>query len=166
MLPLAMTACNSPRIQDSEALSYSTELGVKNPSVPEADLLCAGQLTEAQLTALHEMGYASFINLRADGESGTGWEAAHAATIGAAYHRLPIAGAADVNEESARALDALLAKAERPVVLYCGSSNRVGALYGLAAFYVDGEQPEAALVRARAAGVTRLEPRVKELLGL
>ncbi len=165
LLSLTLAGCRTSEAPDEGVLSFSTELGVKNPSVPETDLLCAGQLTKAQFSALHERGFATFINLRTKSEEGTGWEAEHAAALGVSYHRLAIAGAAGVTEESARALDALLDEAQRPVVLYCGSSNRVGALYGLAAFYVDGASPDEALERGRAAGLTRLESRVKELLG-
>ena len=53
---------------------------------------------------------------------------------------------------------------DEPTVLYCGSSNRVGALLALKAYWLDGADPEDALELGRAAGMTRLEGRVTELM--
>ena len=54
----------------------------------------------------------------------------------------------------------------QPVVLHCASSNRVGALLAMKAFYVDEATPEEALALARKAGITRMEPAVRQKLGL
>ena len=52
------------------------------------------------------------------------------------------------------------------MLLHCGSGNRVGALLALKAFWLDGGSAEEALEVGLAGGVTRLEPTVRELLGL
>ena len=147
-------------------LEQAVALEIKNPSAPAPGLLCAGQLTEAQLDALAAAGYRTFINLRSEGEEGTGWEAERAQALGVDYVSLPIAGAPDVTEAAARRLDAVLAEAEAPVALYCGSSNRVGALYALRAYHVQGASADESLALGLAAGMTRLEPVVREQLGL
>jgi protein tyrosine phosphatase (PTP) superfamily phosphohydrolase (DUF442 family) len=84
-----------------------------------------------------------------------------------AYERVPVQGDADLDLASARALDALLDdRARYPVAIVCASGNRVGALLAVRAFWLEGSNPETALALGRAAGLTRLEPTVRLLLGL
>ena len=161
---LFVSACSSnPNAAPFDAAQTS---GLKRPHHPEPHLLCSGQPTPEQFRALADAGVRTFINLRSPGEKGTGWESERAKALGVAYRNLPIAGAANITEESARALDALLAQAESPVLLYCGSSNRAGALYGLRAFTIQGRSAEESLALAKSAGVTRLELHLRTLLGL
>lgn len=140
-------------------------LGVPLASVPDAGLLCAGQISPEQMDALHAAGFETFVSLRVAGENGAGWEEAHAATAGVTFQRLPVAGAAGVTSENARELREILESAEGPTVLYCGSSNRVGALLGIAAHEIDGKSAEEALAYARSAGLTGLEPVFNEVVG-
>ena len=83
-----------------------------------------------------------------------------------AYVSIPVDGKAGLSEENAAALAEALETAERPLLLHCGSGNRVGALLALKAFQVDGKTAEESLEIGLAGGVTRLEPVVRELLGL
>ena len=53
-----------------------------------------------------------------------------------------------------------------PVLLHCGSGNRIGALLALRAVWLEGKDPAAALDYGKAAGLTGLEPAVKSMLGL
>ena len=147
-------------------LATATALGVANAHEPTAGLLTAGQLTEEQMAALAEAGYTTFISLRAPEESGAGWEEAYAAQHGLAFTRLSIAGAGDLSQENVTALDAILDAANGPTVLYCGSANRVGAMLALRANWLDGIDAAQALDFGKAAGMTRLEPAVVQLLGL
>lgn len=145
-------------------LEAATSLGVYNARMPLEGLLTAGQLTPEQFDALSQAGYQHFISLRLPDEEGAGWEEAHAAEAGIDFHRLPVAGASGLNRETVEALANLLEEAGEGTVLYCGSSNRVGALMALKAAWVDGASPEEALKLGRAAGMTRLEPAVTQLL--
>lgn len=167
---LAMGACsNAPTqvpLDSSQIVATAKALEVKYASSPEDGLMCAGMLTEDQFKQLAEDGFVSFINLRLPTEEGTGWEAEFAKTLGVNYVNLPVEGKAGINELNARELSRRLDEVQRPAVLYCGSSNRVGALYGLGAYYVDGASPEDALAKAKSAGLTRLEPTVREQLAL
>ena len=116
--------------------------------------------------ALADAGVRTYIDLRADAEVPP--ETADlAAGAGLDYRRLPIAGEADLDLASARALDLLLDEWGRyPIALACSSGNRVGALLALRAFWLDGADAGAALELGLAAGLTRLEPSVRLLLGL
>ena len=173
-LPVLLGSCGTcgcceeqpANIRSEELLSLATADGLRNSSSPEDGLLCSGMPTPEQFERLAEQDVVTFINLRAEGEQGTGWEAEAAERLGVEYLSLPINGGADITEAKARELRSVLDAASRPALLYCGSSNRVGALYGLAAYYVDGVSAEEALELAKKAGMTRLEPVVRERLGL
>ncbi len=81
-----------------------------------------------------------------------------------AYVDVPIEGAAGLSEDRAMQFADALAEAERPVVVHCGSGNRVGALFALKAYYVEGKSADEALQIGRDAGMTRLESAVSEHL--
>jgi protein tyrosine phosphatase (PTP) superfamily phosphohydrolase (DUF442 family) len=178
---LATGACSSDRTADSgqadsstpaltaaaPTLEAATQLGVKNARMPLPHLVTAGQPTEEQFDGLVEAGYKHFISLRLPDERGAGWEEEHTADGAVHFERLPISGADALTRENVEALAVLLDSAgDEPTVLYCGSSNRVGALMALKAYWLDGADPEAALELGQQAGMTRLEAPVRKLLGL
>ncbi|MFQ5718597.1 MAG: hypothetical protein ACE5IK_03525 [Acidobacteriota bacterium] len=166
--PAIAEAATGPAAPEVTTLPPSVAaLAIKNVRVPAPGLLTAGQLTESQLAALEQLGYRHFVSLREAGENGAGWEEAYAAEHGIDFVRLPVAGAAGVTSEHARELADTLEKAgDEPVVLYCGSSNRVGALLALKAHEIDGKDAPEALNFGLSAGLTRLEPVVRRKLGL
>jgi protein tyrosine phosphatase (PTP) superfamily phosphohydrolase (DUF442 family) len=116
--------------------------------------------------ALAAAGVRTYVDLRTDGELSEETKAAIAAA-GLAYERLPIAGEADLDLAKARALAALLRDRTRyPIVVACASGNRVGALLAVEAFWLDGRSPQEAFALGQQAGLTKLEPSVRQLLGL
>jgi uncharacterized protein (TIGR01244 family) len=148
------------------SLEDATALEVRNARQPLPHLVTAGQLTEAQLAGLAEAGFKNFISLRLPDEEGAGWEEGYAQAHDMSFTRLPVAGAGGLTREAVEALDGLLdAAGDEPTVLYCGSGNRVGALLALRAYWLDGAGVEDAIELGRAAGMTRLEPAVADLLG-
>jgi len=154
----------APVLLGSSALEAAVALGVLNVHEPAPGLLTAGQITEAQMEALAAAGYQTFVSLRFPTEQGAGWEEAYAAERRVFFVRLPIAGAEDLTRANVEALDQILDAAGGPVVVYCGSANRVGALVALRARWMDGAPAEDALALGRAAGLTQLEPSVAGLL--
>ena len=78
------------------------------------------------------------------------------------YVPMPIGGDG-INFENARALDELLAGFDEPVLLHCGSSNRVGALLALRASLAGADDEEALRIGLKA-GLSSLEPAVREAL--
>lgn len=141
-------------------------LEIINFRMPSDHLVTGGQLTQEQMVALQEEGYGTFINLRPVEEKGTGWEEQFSAAEGISFTRIPVAGAAGVTRESAERLAEALNSGESGAVVYCASGNRVGALLALKAHFVDGQNAEDALQFGLDAGMTRLEPLVRELLEL
>ena len=133
--------------------------------LPFDGVLTGGQPSAAQLETLAELGYTTVINMRGPGERGS-TDPALVESLGMTYVAIPVTGAEDVSEENARKLAAAMGDGEDPVVVHCASANRVGALFAMKAFYVDGMTPEESLALAKEVGVTRLEPVVRQQLGL
>ena len=76
-----------------------------------------------------------------------------------------MAGAGGLTRENVMVLSEILEEASSEnTVLYCASSNRVGGLLALKAYWLDGVEPDAALEIGRQAGLTGLESAVQELL--
>ncbi len=125
-----------------------------------------GDASAPAFGALAGAGVRTFIDLRTPAEAPP--ETADlAAAAGLAYRRLPIAGEADLDLASARALDRMLDDwTFYPVAVVCGSGNRAGALLAVRAFWLDGVAADAALELGAGAGLTKLEPAVRLLLGL
>ena len=160
-----LSGCGEAEVPSVTTLEVAADLGVRNARMPIEGLLTSGQVTEEQFDALAEEGYRHFISLRPESENGAGWEEAYAQP--GTFNRIPIAGAGDLTRENVAALDELLDEAgDDPAVLYCASSNRVGALLALRAYWMDGVPAEEAAELGRAAGMTSLEGPVLELLGL
>lgn len=123
----------------------------------------AGQPTPEQLQQLDAAGVRTVVNLCPAGECG--WdERAKAESLGLHYINIPVATPADLTREAARQLHDALASCDRPVLVHCGSSNRVGALFALKARFVDGHDPDIAIEQGRAAGLKGLEPAVRQIL--
>lgn len=122
----------------------------------------SGQPSAEQLRQAHASGLKSVVNLCPAGECG--WdEAATATALGLNYVAVPIGAAGDLTETAARKLHDALQRSPEPVLVHCASSNRVGALFALKAYYVDGGSPEASLEQGKAAGLGSLDGAVRKI---
>ena len=137
---------------------------VPNARVPREGVLSGGQPSPEQLEAVQEAGFRTVINLRAPGEPHTAEEPELVDRLGLDYLSIPVRGAAGMTEDNARALAKALEESEGPVLLHCSSGNRIGGLFALMAFYVDGKGVEEAIEIGLASGMTRLEPAVRQHL--
>ena len=101
---------------------------IPNYRVIRPGLAAAGQPSPAALGRLKEMGFKTVINLRTEKE-GTRAEEQAVAAAGLRYVWVPVSAeslsAADV-DAVAKVLDD---PAAGPVLLHCGSANRVGAIW-------------------------------------
>ncbi|HKV11718.1 MAG TPA: protein tyrosine phosphatase family protein [Thermoanaerobaculia bacterium] len=125
--------------------------GIPNASFPEKGILAAGQPTGEQLQLLAEDGYRTVIDLRPDSEPRGYDEAGAAKANGLAYVNIPVTGAT-LDKAAIDRFVAELDKAERPVIVHCASSNRVGALY-YAWLREKGTPRDEALAKGKAAGL-------------
>lgn len=154
-----------PAARSTAAVSTEAAGLFRNARTPFDGILTGGQPTVEQFETLAALGYRTVINLRGPDEVGS-TDPVVVESLGMAYVSIPITDAGGITEENARKLTQALEGAEYPVVTHCASGNRVGALFALKAYFVDGETATDALAIGRAAGTTRLEPLVRQRLGL
>jgi uncharacterized protein (TIGR01244 family) len=130
--------------------------------VPVDGITSAGQPDEAALQVFAKQGYTTVIDLRTADEDRGIDEAKVVERLGMEYVSLPI-DHDDISFDSAQMLDILIEEADGPVLVHCGSANRVGALLALRKS-MDGADDKTALEYGRQGGLTRLEDQVKEAL--
>jgi protein tyrosine phosphatase (PTP) superfamily phosphohydrolase (DUF442 family) len=141
-------------------------LGIPNATFPLPGILASGQPTGEQIQlAAEEGGYRTVIDLRAADEPRGFDEPEAARQIGLAYVNIPVTLATLDQTTVDRFLDALR-KAQRPVLLHCSTSNRVGALLYAWMVLERKESPARALEKAKAAGLRdpELTEKVRKLV--
>jgi len=127
--------------------------GMSSAGVPDADAL----------RVFRDNGYVAVIDLRTPGEKSGDEEAMTVASLGMTYESLPIDGKTAITFENARKLAELMSAYNGPVLVHCGSGNRVGALVALQQSAA-GAGDDLAVAIGEAAGLTSLEPVVRERL--
>ena len=153
-----------PAGSDAGRIHVNLDAVVETQTVAPVDgVTSAGQPDAEALQVFADNGYVAVIDLRGAGENRGYDEQAVATELGLDYVSLPIVGRDSVSFENAKKLDALLAGYDKPVLVHCGSGNRVGALLALRAS-LSGADAATALDVGRSAGLTRLESVVKERL--
>ena len=131
--------------------------------LPVDGLTSTGQPNAEQLALFAEAGYVAVVDLRAESENRGLDEAAVVKSLGLDYVNLPVSGAASISWENAAKLEEILSLYDGPVLVHCGSGNRVGALLALSKSK-NGADDEEAVAYGRAAGMTSLEPVVSSRL--
>lgn len=161
------TACS---VVDEQDLSAVNSLKVDLDAVvisgqvkPVDGITTAGQPNEAGFKVFAEHGYVAVIDLRTEGEDRGLDEPAVVVALGMNYVPMPI-GRDGITFENATKLQGLIDQYDEPVLVHCGSANRVGALFALNEYLETGDA-EKALDVGRAAGLTRLEGAVKDAMG-
>jgi len=159
----AAIGCTTPTTEQP-----STMNGLRNQRQPWPGIFTGGQPTKQNLQQAQASGIRTVINLRMPQEKGMPEdEQATIEQLGMRYVSIPVDVSTGLTEDNAQKLaDTLKAAGATPVIVHCGSGNRVGALFALKAFHVDGASAEESLEVGRKAGLTKLEPRVRSLLGL
>jgi len=143
------------------------KLGLINEKQPLPGITSAGQPTADQLAAAKAAGYKTVVNLRPASEDPSFDEAAKAEELGLGYVPIPISGPADLTEENAAKLLATLRDpGKMPMLVHCASSNRVGGLLAVGNAKLEGAAADDALKLGLAAGLSKLEPAVRQILGL
>ena len=135
-----------------------------NECVPFDNVVTGGQPTFAKLKMARDGGFKVVVNLRTDKEQPSpAEESSWIEELGMKYFSIPVEGAQGVSLENARLLAEVLSKQENyPLIVHCQSGNRVGALFALKAFSLDGMSGKEALEIGRKAGLTTLEPIVQK----
>jgi len=169
LLLITLVACGASTATDDsstggeDVASGSVDLA-GFPVDEDADLVTGGQPDPAQLEALIERhSLRAVVNLRVPGEPGTEGERERVESAGATYVSIPIAGAEDLTEANARLLADAIAP-EGTELVHCASGNRVGALFGMKTFVVDGGTRTEAIQAAEDHGISRLRDALAEAL--
>ncbi|MEM7584089.1 MAG: sulfur transferase domain-containing protein [Acidobacteriota bacterium] len=150
----------------AEAAAEAELIPIRNAMLFEGDVLLGGQPTQEQLKQAAAAGYKTIVNLRPSTELAEWDEREVVEALGLRYVSIPIASATDLDEEAAKRLsEELDREGGRPMMVHCGSGNRVGGLLALEAFHVDGVDAEAALKVGLDNGLTSLAPAIEEYLG-
>lgn len=130
---------------------------------PAGKITSAGQPDAAALAAFSDSGYVAVIDLRGEGEDRGLDEQAVVEGLGMRYLSLPVSGQDDISYDKAAELEQLIGAQDGPVLVHCGSGNRVGALLALIESG-NGAADEAAIAKGREGGLTGLEGVVRERL--
>jgi protein tyrosine phosphatase (PTP) superfamily phosphohydrolase (DUF442 family) len=122
-------------------------------SCPVDGVAAAGQPDARMLTELARAGYRTVLDLRAPGEPRGFDEAAAVTRAGMHYVPLPVTQATLTDAVFDRFRAVMRDPDNRPILVHCASSNRVGAL--LMPYFILDEHRSApdALTMARAAGL-------------
>jgi protein tyrosine phosphatase (PTP) superfamily phosphohydrolase (DUF442 family) len=136
---------------------------IANFSAPESRVFASGQPTQEQVGVLADAGIRHVISLRTDGE--LDWDEKQIVeSNGMVFHSISVSGRDGVTSENAQSLENLFASLDgQPVLLHCGTSNRVGALKAVTA-RDGGASIEDALAEGRRWGLTGMEQRVRDTL--
>lgn len=128
-------------------------------------IIVGGQPTIDDLHNMQASGITQIVNLRPENEVIDFDEVALIQQLGMQYHLIPVTEIATFTRKTAEKLLQILAL-EEPTLVHCASGNRVGALIALAAYWCEGVNAQDALDKGLQAGLTKLAPEVKKLMGL
>lgn len=130
--------------------------GIRNFSRVDATIACAGATSPEAMAGLKKEGFVSVVNLRAADEAGANVDEskAAAAAAGLKYFHLPFRPASPESDLVDRFIATVTEKTNQPVLIHCGTANRVAALWMIKRVKVDGWPVEKALDEATAIGLT------------
>ena len=130
--------------------------GVRNFTVVDATVGCAGATEIRAVPALKERGYKSIINLRQASEQGANIDETRAAvtSAGLKFIHLPFNASAPDELVVDAFIKAVTDTSNQPVFINCGSANRVGGLWLTKRMLVDGWDETKALDEAKLIGLS------------
>lgn len=165
LILLSIVGCK-PRGKDMNNTVAADIGAIQNFSRIKPNIAVSGQPTEDNLKQASDAGYKTIINLRPKEE----WpfdEESLVKDLGMDYVLIPIANPDALTIEKAKELNDILSnKAAYPLLIHCGSSNRVGALYALQEYLKTKVTEDQAVELGKKAGMTSpaLEERIRILI--
>lgn len=160
---IALTTCAAAIAATPEQTAALA--GLPNVAFPAPHRIASGRLQASDMTALKQAGIGEVIDLSVDSETPDFDEAAAMHDAGIRYRNLPIHGPQDLTRANVAQFNQWLIDAgDRPTLVHCASSNRVGAMMALRASLIDGLPVDAAMTEGRRWGLKSLQPAVRERL--
>lgn len=139
-------------------------LEIENPHVLDSNILTGGQPSREDLSLLKSKGFGVVVNLRTSDEPQQFDEAEEVSSLGMKYFQIPVSASIGISRDNAEKLNDILKQSQAPVLVHCASGNRVGALFALRAYFIEGLSAETSLDLGQKAGLTRLKPLVRQIL--
>ena len=140
------------------------EIAATGTVAPVDGITSSGQPDEAAFRVFADAGYAVVIDMRGPEEDrGLDNEQAVVESLGMDYILFPLTSREQISFDTARELDKVLQGIDGPVLVHCGSGNRVGAVLALR-HSLNGASKEESIAHGKNAGLTRLEDVVRERL--
>jgi uncharacterized protein (TIGR01244 family) len=131
---------------------------------PVDGITSSGQPDEVALRIFADAGYTAVIDMRGpDEERGLDDEEAAVRAVGLDYIPFPITSRDEINLDAATQLDAILQGIDGPVLIHCGSGDRVGAILALR-HSLRGANDEDSVAHGKDAGLNKLEDTVRDRL--
>ena len=160
--------CNRDRCFREPGSTATEDPLASNEGIPNYyrlrdDIATAGQPTDEALEDVKKAGFKAVLNLRTEQE-GSLEEKPKVEALGMEYYNIPI-GRDGFSPAILEQFQEILADADnRPLLIHCASSNRVGALWYIHQVLDTGEDEAAALAEGKKAGLTSesLEGRAKD----
>ncbi len=147
----------------SDLKQLEQKLSIANLKV-NGQIFSGGQPTEEDFALLNQAGCKLVVNLRPPQEMVGNPQQELLEKLGMQYVQLPVANASDFSVEKAKELDAALKQIDGLSLVHCLSGNRVGALFALKAFFVEGKTVEQSIEIGRQFGLTKAEPMIQQML--
>ncbi len=135
-------------------------------SVLAGDLLIGSQPSAEALSHFADEGYRVILSTRGEGE--LQWdEKAVVDSLGMQFISIPMPGpVTEITDEQIELFDDVINSADGPVVLHCGSGNRVSGLWAVWLVEKEGMKPSTAIGLAEKTGMKGIRAVVLQRLGL
>jgi len=139
--------------------------GIKN-AVRLDNLLFCSQPSKEGFENLANSGYKTILSTR--GENELTWdEAGLVDSLGMSFVNIPMPGpVTEITDEQVRRFDDFMSSANQPIVLHCGSGNRVSGLWAVWLVEHKNIPPDKALALASQTGMKGVRKAVEKRLGL
>ncbi len=144
----------------------NTELSkyIPNFKQPRPQLITGGQPEANAWKAIADAGVKVVVNLRPDTELPGRNEANEVKDANLIYVNLPVDGPASLNKQQTSELWQVIKNADGAVLVHCGTGNRCGAMLALTEAWFRQHDIEDAIAFGKQAGLSSLEPVVRDLL--
>lgn len=140
----------------AQGLRKETREGIRNLTIVDPTIACAGATEVTAIPGLAKLGYKSIINLREATEPDVAIDESRAAATAAGmkYIHLPLNNAKPDPAVPDAFIKALADPSNQPAFIHCASAGRVGAMMMAKRMLVDGWTEARASEEATAIGLT------------
>ena len=161
-IALVLAACGGERVTVADPVACDIP-GLQNCR-QSGDVVFSSQPSPAAFEQLKNQGFTTVVSTR--GLTELDWdERALVESLGMRFVQIPMENpVTGITDAQVTALDSVLTAQQGPIVLHCGSGNRVAGLWGAWLAERNGVDRAEALRLAELAGMTRVRPALEQRL--